>query len=103
MSQFTIDSVYGTVCSKSCNMCPFLSLIACLLGCPACLPVCLSADIPQASKSDNMCSIKATRAGAHPVHLRQGLIWVWPEGGTEAAAEAAATPAVVAPQLDDPR
>lgn len=82
---------------------PLPVLIACLLGCPACLPVCLSADIPQASKSDNMCSIKATRAGAHPVHLRQGLIWVWPEGGTEAAAEAAATPAVVAPQLDDPR
>ena len=50
-----------------------------------------------------MCSIKATKARAHPLQLRQGLVWVWPEAGPEAAAEAAATPAVVAPQLDDAR
>lgn len=59
-------------------------------------------DIPQSSSPGSMCSLKATRARGHPVQLRQGLLWVWPEAGPDAATEAAATPAVVAPQLDDP-
>jgi hypothetical protein len=50
-----------------------------------------------------MCSIKATKARSHPLQLRQGLIWVWPEAGAEAAAEAAATPPTVATELEDPR
>jgi len=50
-----------------------------------------------------MCNIKATKAKAHPLQLRQGLIGVWPQAGPEAATEAAAAQPVVAPQLDDPR
>lgn len=61
------------------------------------------ADIPQSSTPENMCSIMATAARAHPLQLRQGLIWVWPEAGPQAAAEAAATPATLAPELEDPR
>ena len=57
--------------------------------------------MPQSNTPERYCSMKGAQAEAYPVRVAQGLLWVWGEGGTAAAAEAAAEPLKAEPGVDD--